>query len=60
MTTLPVFCPVSTYLYASTIWSNDTFCRRPAWLSGLDQFLEIPHHLLVMLRNGEHDILAAM
>ena len=29
-------------------------------LSGLDQLLEIPHHLLVMLRYGEHDLLAAM
>src|SRR5690349_23577041 len=29
-------------------------------LSGLDQFPEMPHHQLVMLRNGEQDLLAAM
>src|SRR6266511_6298120 len=26
--------------------------------SGLDQFLQIPHHLLVVPRNGERDLLA--
>src|SRR5580704_7751098 len=29
-------------------------------LSGLDQLSEVPNHRLVMLRNREHDLLAAM
>src|SRR5215217_692591 len=34
--------------------SVDDRLERP----GLEQFLEVPHHLLVILRDGKHDLLA--